>query len=748
MKLVLIEGPGKKDSVQHYLGKDYKVMPTFGHCRDLPEKTLGVDVENNFQPEYVVVPDHKKYVDAIKKEMTKAEAVYFASDPDREGEAIAWHMCYLLGIDPAKANRVTYNEISETAVNEAIQNPRPIDDRLVNAQQARRVLDRLVGYKISPILCKKIQNKLSAGRVQSVTLRLVVDREREIENFKPEEYWTLQVILETVDGKKEKFKSTLNLGKNKTIKSKEEMDKILESISNGEFVATNVKQSVTKSQPSAPFTTSTMQQEALNKLGMSLKTTSSTAQTLYEGVEVQGQGKIPLVTYIRTDSVRIAPEAQAKAKKFISSKYGEEYIVKTPRNFKNKKDAQDAHEAIRPISLDRKPEDLKDKIQKNEYRLYKLIYDRFLASQMADAKYDSLSVDIECNGHKFKTTGRTMTFDGYTAVYNNETDDGNDEKMSRLPNIKKGDVFSLFEKKPEQKWTKPPARFTEASLVKAMEEKGIGRPSTYTQSVTTLFNRNYVEHNAKFIVPTELGKIVVDMLIKFFPDIMDIGFTAGMENNLDDIEYEGKDWHKVLSEFYGPFIQAVKIANSDGTKAKVPEEVSDVICDKCGANMVIRTGRFGKFLACPNFPTCKNAKPLNEEKPIDAKCPNCGKNIKKLKTKRGKIFYGCEGYPDCTFMSWNIPANEKCPNCQNEMIVKFYKNTKVVSCEKCNYSRNEKIENSGSDAVNENSNSENTVQENRNYTEFNSNSNFGTKSGLSPQEEIEILNKLDEENGI
>lgn len=748
MKLVLIEGPGKKDSVQHYLGKDYKVMPTFGHCRDLPEKTLGVDVKNNFEPEYVVVPDHKKYVDAIKKEMAKSEAVYFASDPDREGEAIAWHMCYLLGIDPAKANRITYNEISQTAVNEAVKHPRPIDDKLVNAQQARRILDRLVGYKISPILCKKIQNKLSAGRVQSVTLRLVVDREREIENFKPEEYWTLQVILQTIDGKKEKFKSTLNLGKNKTIKSKEEMDKILEAISNGEFVATNVKQSVTKSQPSAPFTTSTMQQEALNKLGMSLKTTSATAQTLYEGVEVQGQGKMPLVTYIRTDSVRIAPEAQAKAKSFISAKFGDEYIVKTPRNFKNKKDAQDAHEAIRPISLDRKPEDLKDKIQKNEYRLYKLIYDRFLASQMADATYDSLSVDIECNGYKFKTTGRTMTFDGYTAVYNNETDDGSDEKMSKLPNIKKGDKFALCEKKPEQKWTKPPARYTEASLVKAMEEKGIGRPSTYTQSVTTLFNRNYVEHSAKFIVPTELGKIVVDMLVKFFPDIMDVGFTAGMENSLDDIEYEGKDWHKVLSEFYGPFIEAVKAASSDGTKAKVPEEVSDVICDKCGANMVIRTGRFGKFLACPNFPTCKNTKPLTDEKPIDAKCPLCGKNIKKLKTKKGKIFYGCEGYPECKFMSWNIPANEKCPNCQNDMIVKFYKNVKVISCEKCNYSRKEKIENpTGDELPTENGNSanSNTVS---NASEKTSSTNYGTKSGLSPQEEIDILNKLDEENGI
>ena len=720
MKLVLIEGPGKRDSVQHYLGDGYKVMPTFGHCRDLPEKTLGVDVKNNFEPEYVVVPDHKKYVDGIKKEMKRAEAVYFASDPDREGEAIAWHMCHLLDIDPAKANRITYNEISQEAVNEAIQNPRPIDSKLVDAQQARRVLDRLVGYKISPILCRKIQNKLSAGRVQSVTLRLVVDREREILNFKPEEYWTLQVILNKVDGSTETFKATLNLGKDKTVKSKEEMDKIIEAISGNEFEASNVKKSVTKSSPSAPFTTSTMQQEALNKLGMSLKTTSATAQVLYEGVEIAGKGKQPLVTYIRTDSTRVAPEAQAKAKAFIKENFGDKYALDKPRFFKNKKDAQDAHEAIRPISLKYKPEDLKDKIQKNEYRLYKLIYDRFLASQMADATYNSLSVDIECNGYKFKTTGRTLIFEGYTAVYNNQSaDDENNETQAKLPNIEKGDKFVAKETKPEQKWTKPPARYTEASLVKAMEEKGIGRPSTYTQSVSTLFTRTYVEKDGKAIKPTELGNVVVDMLIKFFPDVMDIKFTADMEEKLDDIEYEGKDWRKVLSEFYGDFEEAVIAAMHDGTKAKIPDEPSDVPCDKCGAMMVIRNGKFGKFLACPNYPACKNTKPIEEEKKVVAVCPTCGKNVIARKSKRGKIFYGCEGYPECSYISWNIPANEKCPNCSEDMIVKLYKNLKVVSCPKCDYSRREKIEkkDNGVEAQNEE------------YIN-----------------EIDILNKLDEQN--
>ncbi len=719
MKLVLIEGPGKRDSVQHYLGKEYKVMPTFGHCRDLPEKTLAVDIKNNFEPEYVVVPDHKKYVDDIKREMKKADAVYFASDPDREGEAIAWHMCYLLGIDPKQANRITYNEISETSVNNAIKNPRPIDDKLVNAQQARRVLDRLVGYKISPILCRKIQNKLSAGRVQSVTLRLVVDREREILNFKPEEYWTLQVVLTNKDGSTETFKASLNLGKDKTIKSKEEMDKVLSEIEGQDFVAINVKKTIAKSQPSAPFTTSTMQQEALNKLGMNLKTTSATAQVLYEGVEIAGKGKQPLVTYIRTDSTRVSPEAQAKAKNFIRENYGEKYITEKPRVFKNKKDAQDAHEAIRPISLDRRPEDLKDKIQKNEYRLYKLIYDRFLASQMADATYNSLVVDFDCNGYKFKTTGKSLIFDGYTALYNNQSAE-DDESQAKLPSIEKGDIFVSKETKPEQKWTKPPARYTEASLVKAMEDKGIGRPSTYTQSVTTLFNRNYVEKDGKAIKPTELGCVVVDMLIKFFPDIMNVKFTAEMEEKLDDIEYEGKDWKKVISEFYyGGFEDAVKQAMSDGTTAKLPDEVSDVKCEKCGAMMVVRSGRFGKFLACPNFPKCKNSKPLEEEKKIVAKCPLCGKNVLAKRSKKGKIFYGCEGYPDCLYVSWNIPANEKCPNCGEEMIVKLYKNMKVISCTKCNYNRREKIE------------KKETSENIQDYDVF---------------DEKEILNKLDEQN--
>ncbi len=734
MKLVLIEGPGKRDSVQHYLGNGYKVMPTFGHCRDLPQKGLGVDIENNFNPEYVVVPDHKKYVDDIKREMKKAEAVYFASDPDREGEAIAWHMCHLLDINPNEANRITYNEISEEAVNAAINNPRPIDDKLVNAQQARRVLDRLVGYKISPILCRKIQGNLSAGRVQSVTLRLVVDREREIENFKPEEYWTLQVTLQKIDGSTETFKVSLNAGKDKSVKSKEDMDKIIASITGEEFVATNVKKSITKSSPSAPFTTSTMQQEALNKLNMSLKTTSRVAQTLYEGVEIAGQNKKqPLVTYIRTDSTRVAPEAQAKAKAFIKDVYGEKYTIEKPRNFKNKKDAQDAHEAIRPISLKYKPADLKDRISKDEYRLYKLIYDRFLASQMADATYNAMTVDIECNGYKFKTTGKSLIFDGYTAIYNNQVQDEDDETSSKLPNIEKGDKFTAKETKPEQKWTKPPARYTEASLVKAMEEKGIGRPSTYTQSVSTLFTRKYVEKDGKSIIPTELGKVVVDMLIKFFPDIMNIKFTAEMEETLDDIEYEGKEWTAVISEFYnGGFEDAVKQALSDGTKAKVPDVVSDVDCDKCGAKMVIRSGRFGRFLACPNYPTCKNTKPIEEPKKVVAVCPVCGKNVLARKSKKGKIFYGCEGYPDCSYVSWDIPANENCPNCNELLIVKLYKNLKVISCKKCNYSRREKIENS--------SGAEKETSENQ-YLEPNN-----LENSAIPENSIDILNKLDEQN--
>jgi len=688
MKVVFIEGPGKRESIQKYLGKDYKVIPTLGHVRDLPQKGLGVDINNEFKPEYVIMPDKKKTVAKIIEEAKRADGVLLATDPDREGEAIAWHVANILGLDSKAQCRIVFNEISKSAVTKGLNEVRAIDINLVDAQQARRVLDRLVGYKLSPLLCKKIQNNLSAGRVQSVTLRLLVDREREIENFKPEEYWTLTVLLNK-SGAKDKVKCYLVDGKDKKIKTKEEMDAIIKEVSGSNFVATSVKKSVTTSHPSAPFTTSTMQQDALNKLGMSLKQTTQTAQGLYEGVDVAGEGKVALVTYIRTDSVRVSPEAQAMAKDFIINKYGEKFASEKPRFYKNKKDAQDAHEAIRPITLERTPESLKDKVAKPFYKLYKLIYDRFIASQMADATYNSLSVELEANKRKFKTTGRSPIFEGYTIVYQNMPEETEDEVNSKLPDINEGDVLSLDSLNPEQKFTKAPPRYTEASLVKTMEEKGIGRPATYTQTVTVIMNRKYIEKEGKALKATELGKRVVDMLIKFFPNIMDIGFTADMEDKLDDIEYGGKVWQKVVGEFYTGFEKDLRAAQQDSYADKTPKapvEVSDVVCDKCGAMMVIRTGKFGKFLACPNFPKCRNTKPLVENKEVGI-CPKCHKPLRELKTKANKIFYGCTGYPDCDYKSWDIPSPEKCPKCGADMIEKRFKANTITKCTKCDFNK-------------------------------------------------------------
>ena len=703
MKLVLIEGPGKRPSIQKYLGDDYKVVATFGHVRDLPVKGLGIDINNNFTPEYTVSADKKKVVTGIINDYKNAESILIATDPDREGEAIAWHICEILGVDKNSDCRITFNQIEKKTVQEAAKHPRAINQNLVDAQQARRVLDRLVGYKVSPILCKKIQPNMSAGRVQSVTLRLVVERDREIENFKPEEYWTLSANL-LKGGSSEIIKTALVDGKDKKIKSKEQMDEILEKIKQGTFVATNVKKSITYSHPSAPFTTSSMQKEAGNKLGMSLKTITSTAQTLYEGADLTTGGKLALVTYIRTDSTRLSPEAQAMAKDYILNKYGDKYLPEKPRVYKNKKDVQDAHEAIRPISLENTPEKMKPLIGKNEYRLYKLIYDRFLASQMADASYNSLSVDIENSGYKFKTTGRTPVFDGYTALYTNYVEEeDNDGENAKLPDISVGDTFVQKELKPEQKFTKPPARFTEASLVDAMENKGIGRPATYTQTVSVLYSRNYIEKDkGKAIKSTELGRVAVDYLMKHFENIMNVGFTAEMEDKLDDIELGDTEWQNVISKFYGGFEKELRAAYLNGEKSKVPDEESDEICEKCGSKMVIKTGKFGKFLACPNFPTCKNTRNLDADSPVVAVCPKCGKNVKKLKTKTGKFFYGCEGYPDCEFRSWDIPAGEKCPSCGDDMIVRVYSTKKVISCPKCTYSRAEKIVKENKEATSEN----------------------------------------------
>lgn len=689
MKLVLIEAPAKKESISKYLGKEYKVIPTGGHVRDLPEKKLSVNIADNFKPEYTIMPTKKKTVDLLKKEAASAEEVLFATDPDREGEAIAWHLSNILGIDPKTSCRITYNEISKHAVQEALKNPRAINLNLVDAQQARRVLDRLVGYKLSPVLCKKIQGNLSGGRVQSVTLKLIVDRDREIENFVPQEYWNVSVEL-SKQNSPEKFKAALVLGKNKKIGSEAEVKSVLSELDNATYVVDKIKRAKSLSHAPAPFTTSTMQQEAQSKLSMPLETTTKIAQSLYEGVDIQGEGKVALVTYIRTDSVRISPEAQQAALSYIGSAYGAKYVPEKPNIFKSKKDAQDAHEAIRPITLERTPESLKGKVQPNVYKLYKLIYQRFLASQMADAVYDSVTVDISANNHKFKATGKTLVFEGFTKAYQiekQETEDEQNTDNAKIPPLDEGEVLKLVNLLHEQKFTKPPSRYNDGSIVKAMEEKGIGRPATYAQTITTLKKRQYVALDGKNLVSTDLGRRVVDLLCMFFKDIMDVQFTAEMETKLDTIEDGGKNWQKIVGEFYFTFEKELKNAMQNEYADRTPDEVSDVKCDKCGAMMVIKNGKYGKFLACPNYPTCKNTKQIVE---AVCKCPKCGGDVVKHTTKTGKTFYGCNNYPKCDFSTWDTPTKYKCPQCGDVIFLNNFKGKKTYHCIKCNFSKEAK----------------------------------------------------------
>lgn len=702
MKLVVIEGAGKVKTVEKYLGKDYKVFATKGHIRDLPVRSLAVNVKKNFEPKYEIMPDKKSTVEELKRLAAKSDAIYLATDPDREGEAISWHIANVLGLDEKAPVRVEFNEISQKAVQKGLSHPREINLNLVDAQQARRVLDRLVGYKVSPVLCKKIQSNLSAGRVQSVTLRLIVEREREIRAFKPEEYWPFWSIVKSGDGMNVKL-SLATLNKKKlTLKSKEEVDDTIAALKDKDYVVTKVKKTVTKSHAPAPFITSSMQQDALNKLGMTLQQTSSAAQALYEGVDIPGEGKIALITYIRTDSTRVSPDAITAAREFISEKFGKDYVPEKPNYYASKKSAQDAHEAIRPITLGRTPESLKDVLNKYHYRLYKLIYERFMASQMSEAKYNSVSVEVTAGNYGFKVNGKTPLFKGYTAVYSAYVDDSkeDDEQNARLPEMNEGDILTLVEHKYEQKFTKPPARYTEASLVKLMEEKGIGRPATYVPTVTLLGTRNYIEKDGKYLVPTKLGEEVTDMLVRYFPDIMDVKFTANMEEKLDDIEYGGKVWQNVVGEFYDGFEDKIAAANGDSFSLKAADEVSNVKCDKCGALMVVRNGKFGKFLACPNYPKCKNTKPIEtlddgeikpqgngdsfslrpasgstapEESTAPAAtgevCEKCGRPMVLRKGRYGN-FLACSGYPECknirnimTVKSDTDGDYGKCPKC-------------------------------------------------------------------------------------
>ncbi len=699
-KLVIVESPAKAKTIKKFLGRGYTVEASMGHVRDLPKSQLGIDLENNFEPKYITIRGKGELLSKLRKAAKNADKIYLATDPDREGEAISWHLGHILKIDEKSACRIEFNEITEQAVKSAIKNPRPINKDLVNSQQARRVLDRIVGYKISPLLWRKIRKGLSAGRVQSVATRLLCDREKEIQEFKPEEYWTLKGDFYTDENtaskgnKKSKkvhtFEASLyGIGKKKLEpKTREDIDHILSALDKADFKVEKIQKGSRRRNAPAPFTTSTLQQEASRKLGFTTKKTMMLAQQLYEGVEVKGEGSVGLLTYIRTDSTRISDVAQKDAKVTITEKYGEEYTPKTPNVYKGRKSTQDAHEAIRPTYLRLSPDSLKDSLKRDQLRLYRLIYERFLASQMTPALYEVMTVHISAGEYTFRATGSRKVFPGYTIVYMEGNDDGSDEKDIDLPHLEEGQSLKLKEWKPEQHFTQPPPRFTEASLVRELEDMGIGRPSTYAPTISTILSRGYVEREGKALIPTELGIIVNDLMMEYFPNIMDYQFTADMEEKLDSVEEGNMDWRKIIEDFHGPFEKYLDHADKAIEKIEVQDEESDVVCEKCGSNMVIKMGRYGKFLACPNFPDCRNTKPIVEE--VDASCPKCNSSIVVRKSKRGRKFYGCEGYPNCDFVSWDLPVKEKCPDCGGFMVQKSSKtNGTRVQCtnKECGYSR-------------------------------------------------------------
>lgn len=668
MNLVIIEAPAKRETLKKYLGEGYDVFATKGHIRDLPQKSYGLDVKNRFEPIYQIMPEKKELISELKRKAEKADQVFIATDPDREGEAISWHIANVLGLPPEKKCRIEFNEISQKAVQNALTKPRAIDLKLVDAQQARRVLDRIVGYKLSPILCKKIKPRLSAGRVQSVALKLVVDREKEIEAFVPEEYWNISAILQKG---KETFKSTLEKknGKKFVPKNKEQADQVVQDVDGKKFEVSKIKRSVTKSHAPAPFTTSTMQQDALNKAGLSIKRTTQSAQQLYEGVDIAGEGKIALITYIRTDSTRVSQDAQNACREFARKLYGEKFVPEKPNVYATKQNAQDAHEAIRPINMNMTPEKVKQSLSADNYKLYKLIYERFLASQMSEAIYSNVTANLSCDCYEFKAVGKTQEFAGYTAAYK-EYEGDEKQEISKLPKLDEGDVVDAKELKAEQKFTKPPARYTEASLVKAMEEKGIGRPATYAATIMVLSAREYVSKDGKQLIPTELGRKVVEYLEKFFSSVINVKFTAHMEQRLDDIASEGEDWHEVVESFWNGFSKLLLASDSSGFSLRSEPIETDILCEKCGHKMLIREGKYGKFLGCSNFPKCRNIKQFEPEKKIVGKCPECGKDMVERKSKHGKVFFSCSGYPECKFMSWYPTTGEKCSSCGGVVIVK------------------------------------------------------------------------------
>ncbi|MBR3920199.1 MAG: type I DNA topoisomerase [Clostridia bacterium] len=690
--LVIVESPAKAKTIGRFLGKKYKVEASAGHLRDLPVSKMAIDIENNFAPQYMNIRGKGDLIKSLKKEAKEASKVFLATDPDREGEAISWHLAQILGIDEKSICRVTFNEITKNAVTEAFKSPRAIDAELVDAYQARRVLDRLVGYSISPVLWKKVKKGLSAGRVQSVATRLVCDREDEIEAFIPQEYWTISVDLRKNTGKEKISKADCFVakyygenGKKNQIKDKDSADKIYNDILNKDFIVSSVKRTEKKRSPAPPFITSTLQQEASRKLGFSASKTMSVVQGLYEGVNVGKGGPTGLVTYIRTDSTRISDEAAAAAKAHILSEFGSDFLPNHKRIYKNKNAAQDAHEAIRPSHIEYKPADIKDKLTNDQYKLYKLIYDRFIASQMADAVYDVCTVDFDVVGHTFRSVGSTVKFAGFTKLYEESFDEKTESDNGKLPALEAKERVIVDNIKPEQHFTQPPQRYTEASLVKALEENGIGRPSTYAPTISVILARGYIGKEKKSLYPTELGRVVNDLMKSSFSDIVDIEFTAQMEENLDKIEQGNRQWVDVVSEFYGDFSKEVDKATKELEHVKLSDPESDVPCDKCGRMMVIKTGKFGKFLACPGYPECKNTKPIIEE--VGADCPTCGQKLIYRKTKTGKKYVACSNYPDCKFSSWNIPTNDKCPKCGEYIEIAQGKRGKYLKCsnKECDY---------------------------------------------------------------
>ena len=680
LNLVIVESPSKAKTIGKYLGPEYTVKASMGHLRDLPKSKMGIDFEKGFKPDYRPIAGKKEIIDDLKTTAAKVDAVFLATDPDREGEAISWHLKELLGLPDEKAHRVTFNEITQRVVKESIQNPRKIDYNLVDAQQARRILDRIVGYQLSPLLWKKVRRGLSAGRVQSVATRLVVDRENEIRTFNPQEYWSLDVTLNRI-GKAGSFVAHYHgEDKKRELTCEAEVQAVVDDITGKVFTVTNVKKGEKKRTAAPPFTTSTLQQEASRKLGMTPKQTMAIAQQLYEGVDVEGEGTLGLITYMRTDSLRLSDEAMAAAADFIKSRYGASYYYGKFHVFKTKSGAQDAHEAIRPTHVELDPERIRGSLTKEQYKLYKLIWSRFLASQMANALFDTVSIDTECAGHIFRASHQSMRFPGFIAVYEEGRDDEGETVGSPLPDLQEGEQANASKIEKEQHFTQPPARYTEATLVKAMEEKGVGRPSTYATIVSTIQDREYVIKQDKRLAPTALGEVVNQLMMERFNDIIDVEFTAGMENQLDAVEEGARNYQDVLSEFYGGFQKELEDAEAalEGVRLKVPEEETDEVCELCGRKMVIKMGRFGKFLACPGYPECKNAKPLVERMP--GRCPKCGSGMLKKKSKKGYAYYACEKGAECGFMSWDVPTAEDCPECGFTMFKKSGKGRMKPFC--------------------------------------------------------------------